>query len=340
MNKSCDSEFIDSIMNKNDIRIIEPKVSIILINWNTPEMTIECIESILKSNYNNFEVILIDNGSDDNSSQIFNKIFQNHKKIRIFNSPKNLGYAGGMNYGLDKASKSSPEYFLVMNNDAVIDSQSITSLVITAKKYSNNCVVTGKVYDYYKNNTLQTIGFKFDRQTLAGERLGFNEEDIGQYDEEKEREMIDDIFMLIPSNIYKKVGGYSPFFFLNYEQTDLVLRIQNKGYSSIYTPDAKLWHKGSYSSGGIGNPLMMFWEGKSKIILHKLHQSNQVFISFYIRYLFKSIYGLIKGLIGKLIGRKNNLKSRYALFRGILSGTYWLFNRKYESGYNPFQTKK
>jgi len=320
-------------------RKIAPKVSIVVLNWNTPEMTIECIESILKSNYDNFEINLIDNGSKDNSCQIFNKVFKNHNKIRTFYIPQNLGYTGGINYGLDKALKSGPEYFLIMNNDTIIDSQSLTSLVNTAKKYSNNCVVTGKVYYYEKKSTLQSIGFKFNRKTMSVKRLGFNEVDIGQYDKEKEREMIDDVFMLLPSKIYKKVGGYSPYFFLNYEQTDLVLRIQNKGYKAIYTPEAKLWHKGSYSSGGLGNPYMMFWEGKSKIILHKLHQNNHLFIKFYISYVLKSIYGLIKGLIGTSLGITQNLKSRYALFRGILSGTFWLLSRKYESGYNPFQVK-
>jgi len=127
--------------------------------------------------------------------------------------------------------------------------------------------------------------------------------------------MIDDIFMLLPSAIYKEVGGYSKYFFLNYEQTDLLLRIKDKGYKAIYTPDAKLWHKGSFSTGGLGNPYMMYWEGKSILIIHFLYQSLLRFLVFYFQYFFNALWRLTKGIIKVLLGKDGMVKPKIALFR-------------------------
>jgi len=312
-----------------------PSVAVIMLNWNTPKMTIECIHSVLASDYPDFQIHLTDNGSRDDSYNEIKKEFGD--RIHLHRLDKNRGYVGGMNYCLAQADTYNPEYFLIMNNDTRIDPHAISALVETAGKYGNRCIVTGKVYFYEDPQRLQTVGNTLDPRTLKGERLGFGQVDEGQFDCEMEREMIDDIFMLLPAKIYGEVGGYSTFFYLNYEQVDLVLRIKKKGHKVMYTPHAKLWHKGSFSSGGLGNPYMMFWEGKSSIILHRLYQDHWNFLLFYCKFGFSNIYILGKGLLGTVLGRTKNLKSRYAMFLGFLSGTFWLFHRKVESGRNPFE---
>jgi GT2 family glycosyltransferase len=316
----------------------QPLVFVITLNWNSKQMTIDCIHSVLKSEYRNFKVFVVDNGSTDGSVDSLRKEFGDN--ITILESDKNLGYVKGMNYGLENTILYNPDYFLIMNNDTHIDSNAMHALVKCSIKHNNKCLVTGKVYHYERNNIIQTVGSYYDLKTLHGSKIGYNEEDGGQYDKEEEREMIDDIFMLLPSEVYRIYGGYSPYFSFNCEQSDLIMRIKKAGYKVYYTPDAKIWHKGSFSSGGIGNPYMMFWEGKSRIILHRLHQSNYYFYPYYIKYVSISFYNLLKGIVGYVIGRSVNLKSRYAKFRGVLSGTWWLFRRNYENGYNPFAAKK
>jgi hypothetical protein len=256
--------------------------------------------------------------------------------IQLYRTEKNLGYAGGMTYCLEQAVKTDPHYFLIMNNDTILDQKAIGELVKTAQRYKDRCVVTGKVYFYDERDILQTVGNEFDRKQMSEKRIGYREKDAGQYDKEDEREMIDDIFMLLPASIYREVGGYSKFFFLNYEQTDLILRIKDKGCKAIYTPGAKLWHKGSFSTGGLGNPYMMYWEGKSIIIIHYLYQSIFSFILFYIKYLTVAFWRLFKGLVKVSLGMNNVLKPKIALIRGILSGTGWILNQKPEAGYNPY----
>lgn len=312
----------------------EPLISVILLNWNAPKMTIECIKSIYDSSYQNLKVTVVDNNSTDNSIEVIKQEF--HQKVEIIVTGSNIGYARGMNKGLEYANNvHKPDFFLIMNNDTVIDVNAMRELVKTSLEFDNKCITTGKVYHYDDRFRLQTTGNYYNDRTLHSVRIGYNELDEGQYDNVVERSMIDDIFMLYPCEIYNKIGGYSKFFFMNYEQEDLILKIKSAGYKSVYTPYAKIWHKGSFSTGGLGNPKMMYWEVKSKIILHRLNQDNFFFYRFLAVYSIRISLSLFKGLFSFLIRRRVNLKARYAQLRGILAGLIWLVKRDIANDYNP-----
>ena len=306
-----------------------PKVIVLTLNWNTKEMTAECINSVLESDYPNFEVVVIDNGSSDGSERYFRKTFKNHAGIHIIQSGKNLGYANGMNYGLEYALRKNPDYFFIMNNDTILDSHAISVMINVSMKYKNQCLVTGKVYDFNNKNVIQLVGYEFiNRKYLISRRIGAEEEDAGQYDHESERDMIDDIFMLMPFDVFKSVGGYSPYFFMNYEQADLALRVIRHGYKLIYTPGAKIWHKGSYSTGGRGNPAMLFWDTESRMIYYYRNLPFPVFMFQYIA-TFKTIsIFYLKAVIKTLVGGKPNFKCINAQFRGLLKFTGWLIITK------------
>ncbi len=104
----------------------KPKVSIIILNWNQPEFTVNCVKSVLDQNYPDFEILLVDNGSEDNSVDIFEKEFGKNKKIRILETGKNLGYAGGNNEGV---KNSGGEYVVILNNDTVVEKDWLKWLV-------------------------------------------------------------------------------------------------------------------------------------------------------------------------------------------------------------------
>lgn len=310
-------------------------VSVVLLNWEKPIMTMECVDSILNSTGVRLDIHIVDNGSKDDSEKLLRQKYSLEKRVTLHRITSNCGYARGMNFGLQKAVYRNPDYLMVINNDTIVSRTAINGLVRSEQRHSPS-VVTGKVFDFSRKKILQTVGYRFDRKTLESRKIGFEEEDIGQYDFEEKRDMIDDIFMLIPTAIYRETGGYNPVFYLNYEQTDWIMRIIEKGYEVWYTPKAGIWHKGSYTTGGIGNPYMMFWEGKSKIILHSIHQGRMPFSCFYAGYLSGSVWSVIKGVAARCLGRKTNLNSRLARLCGVLAGTFWLIFRNEETGRNPF----
>ncbi|HAF30846.1 MAG TPA: glycosyltransferase family 2 protein [Bacteroidales bacterium] len=307
-------------------------IAIITINYNLSGETIPCVESILKSEYPNYRVYLIDNGSAQDDYNKLLEAFNQQGKVNVLRIEKNCGYVGGVNFGLQKAMESNPDYFLVMNNDTIIDKEAIGYLVYTAQRHKNNAIVSGKVYYYDRPDVLQHTGeIITDHRYLKTFAPGKNEKDTGQFDEEIERDALDDVFWLLPLGLVKDVGFYCNYFFLYAEQGDYALRAKKKGYKLIYTPDAKLWHKVSMTTGG-GNthsPKVCYWRGQGLFVLHYRHLK--------IKYLILSILKKFVTFSALALFKKENKRNcAIAMLRGYFWGFCWMFNKRPNNGYNPY----
>jgi len=314
------------------------RVVILILNYNQHEYTLKCLESILKSDYKNFTIILIDNGSTNENYLKLKKQLPEDVRINLKRIEKNRGYVGGVNYGLEQGSKLKPGYFLIMNNDTVIDKNAISALVATAERYKQKVIATGKVYHYDEPDKLQDIGYTFkNKKLLKFNRLGLNEIDNGQYDMETERDMIDDVFWLFPAKLYSKIGGYSPYFWFNAEQKDFALRAKKVGYKLIYTPKAKLWHKGSVSIGGRDkNPRLAYWHIQSILIVSYIHLNRKYFTLFLFNIAFSILMTMVRSILDIFKGNPSTMKYLRAKISGLLYFLRWLVIRNDNNGYNPF----
>ena len=196
---------------------MNPRVLVLTLNYNQNAYSVECVHSILASSHRNIIVYLIDNGSSEVNYAELKHLLPDDKRLNLHRIDDNVGYVGGINYGLETGAKLDPDYYLIMNNDTLIDKEAITELVTAARRYDDNAIVSGKVYHYDEKKYLQTIGnAKSNKGLLDYPEVVKNrrEEDIGQHDKETEMGMLDDIFWLIPQNVFTKVGYYSDYFFL------------------------------------------------------------------------------------------------------------------------------
>lgn len=223
-----------------------------------------------------------------------------------------------------------------MNNDTIIDNKAVAYLIEASNRHNDQAIISGKVYYYDSPNIIQHTGVVFsDRRYLKTTYPGKNEEDIGQCDYETERDSLDDVFWLLPANLVEEVGYYCDYFYLYAEQGDYAQRARNKGYKLIYTPEAKLWHKTSMSTGNgdVKALPICYWRGQGRFIFQyrhlKRHYFIQVMISSFIKYLSKSL--LLNGM---------PKKQAYATLRGYFYGFKWLFNKKSNNGYNPYLHSK
>ncbi len=310
-------------------------VAVITINYNLHKDTIACVKSILESDYPDFIIYLIDNGSEHEDYQVLLKKFKGNSKVRILRMEKNKGYVGGVNHGLENAFKEKPGYYMVMNNDTIIDKYAITELVNTAKKHNDNAIVSGKVFYYDHPNVLQHIGVIItDPRYRKTYYPGKNEKDVGQHDQEAERDSLDDVFWIIPAKIFKDVGYYCNYYFLYAEQGDYAHNARKKGYKLIYTPKAKMWHKESMTAGG-GDPRALpiyYWRGKSSFISSYRNLKTKYFI-------IKNVKDVSKFIIKALVAKTQHRKANIARIRGYWAGFKWLFNKKPDNGYNPYIKK-
>ncbi len=296
-----------------------PKVFAITLNWNGKEDTIECIESLKELNYPNYEMVVVDNDSADGSVSLFNRKFPG---ITVIENKKNLGYAKGFNTGIKYAFENNADYFLILNNDTIIDKSALKELVKISESDNEIGFVSGKVYSYDEPDRIHTAGKKDHPISLVGLDVGRGERDRGQYDEIKEYNYIDDVFLLVRREVYQKVGGYDHNFFLYCEETDWCARVRRAGFKIIYTPKAKIWHKEHLSTGGNYNPIIAYYNTRNKILFVRRNASlGRFFI-----YMFILAFAYSPMRIARHI-KHGRFSIVVAYIRGIISGLLWLIHK-------------
>ncbi len=310
-------------------------LAVITLNYNLHKHTIDCVNSILASDYSNFNVYLVDNGSEQADFKLLCKAFNYTYKVKILRINSNVGYVRGVNFGIETAQIDNPSWYLIMNNDTVIDKYAIGYLVDTAVRYDNRAIVSGKVYYYDHPDILQHTGVIFkDHRYMTTYYPCKNEKDTGQCDEEAERDSLDDVFWLLPVQLVKDVGFYCDYFFLYAEQGDYAQRARRKGYKLIYTPQAKIWHKESMTTGA-GNAKALpvyYYRGQGRFIFQYRNLKTRYFIVI-------TIWNITTLLVKTLITKGYQRKCTVAICRGYLWGLKWMFNKKPNDGYNPYLNK-
>lgn len=294
--------------------MMNPKVIVLVLSYNGKHLLDEAISSYLKNDYDNFEIVIIDNGSTDGTKEYIGKKYPN---VKVLRTEKNLKYSGGFNLGLDYAfNKEKSDYVLISNNDVKADQNVIKELVKVAEQDENYGFVTGKVYYYDNPNVFQTVGKKEDPIKWNGVHIGNGEVDKGQYDEISERIFADDIFMLVSRNLYEQVGGYDTEFEFQSEEYDWQARAKNYGFKIIYTPFAKIWHKESATIGK-ASAFKLYYDFRNPMLVVLKNKPPE----FFKRYFWNHVKDLI---ITSLVNIKRlQINVVFAIWRGFFSGIYW-----------------
>ena len=299
-----------------------PKVTVLILSYNGRHLLEDSVSSYLANDYPNFDVVVIDNGSSDETVEYVNENFPGAKAIRI---EKNRGYSGGFNFGLDYAfNRNDSDYVLVTNNDVKADKGVISALVKVAEEDEKIGFVTGKVYYFDRPDVLQTVGKKEDPVRWNGGHIGNMEKDIGQYDAVCERAFADDIFTLVRREMYKKTGGYDTTFFLQSEEYDWQARAKNLGYKIMYTPYAKIWHKESMTLGK-ASPLKAYYDARNPMLVILRHKSPDFFRRYFWLHLRKDVFK------SSLVSLKQlNFTTAVKKWQGFFSGIWWgIENKKF-----------
>jgi GT2 family glycosyltransferase len=219
-----------------------PRVSVIILNWNGLKDTIECLESLKKITYPNYDVIVVDNGSKGNDAQVLEEKFGDY--IHLIRNDRNYGYTGGNNIGIRYVLKSSsPDYFLILNNDTVVAPDFLDRLIKVAESDASIGIVGSKVYYYDFPNRIQGAGGKVNMRTGQASLIGVKEVDAGQYDTQRQVDYILGCCLLIKKEAIQKVGLFDESYFCYWDETDYCFRAREAGYKVVYTPEAKMWHK-------------------------------------------------------------------------------------------------
>jgi len=242
--------------NKNN----NPLVSIITVNFNQPEVTMELIESINNSLYKNIEILIVDNGS---STSRIRSLIKGHHKIILITSDRNLGFAGGNNLG---ASYSKGKYLFFINNDAEVGPDTIGNLVRALINDSDVGMVSPKIMYSHSPGIIQYAGSTGMSQfTLRNHHIGNKQKDEGQFDFAIDTPFGHGAAMMVPRTILKRVGVMTEDYFLYYEELDWCTRIKEGGFTIRFVPNATVYHKESISTGK-NSPLKIYYLTRNRIL--------------------------------------------------------------------------
>lgn len=253
-----------------------PKVSIIILNWNGREDTIECLESLKGINYPNYEVILVDNGSTDKSPKIFKEQYTN---ILLIENKTNLGFAEGNNVGIKKAICRNADYILLLNNDTIVDPYFLNELIEVAESDFEVGIVGPTVYNYGQNNIIQSLGGKILWNKGKTVHIAGNKVEKNDLNGISEVDYICGCAILAKSEVFEKIGYLNKHFFAYWEETDWCVRAKKASYQILHVPTSKIWHKGGATSGKISGffeyhmTRNMFW-------FMRKHATRKQYLSF------------------------------------------------------------
>ena len=284
----------------------QPKVSIIIVNYNGEKFLMGLLKSLKKIRYPNYEIIIVDNASTDKSLEIIEKY---SPEIKIVKNKINRGFAGGANDGIN-ASNPDSKYVITLNADMIVDSDWIT-FSVNAMQSDKKIALVGNALLNPGESTLQTLGHLEVNGNLAKfRRLGVGK-DIKYFFNQPIID-VDFTWGLIKKNILKKIGLFDEKNFLMYEEADLCRRIKDAGYRIVVATKAKIWHLESQSLKKT-SAFRIYYSYRNR--LRYILKHNRGFGKIYFGFILCGIY------FYKIL--KFSFKGRFDCSLAILKGISW-----------------
>ncbi|RLC67382.1 MAG: glycosyltransferase family 2 protein [Chloroflexi bacterium] len=218
----------------------QPRVAVIVLNWNRREDTLECLRSLERLTYPNYGVIVVDNGSTDGSVEAVQEAFPS---LQLLTNAENLGFAGGNNVGIRYALDGEADYVFLLNNDTVVDAALLDELVAAAEADPQIGLVGPKIYYYDQPDRLWYAGAREQWLRRIPATVGLDELDQGQYDQVRETAFVYGTAMLIRRQALEGIGLFDERFFAYHEDADFCMRARQAGYYCVYNPRGVIWHK-------------------------------------------------------------------------------------------------
>jgi GT2 family glycosyltransferase len=299
----------------------QPKISVMVLNYNGKDFLKDCFRSLEKINYNNYDVYLLDNFSSDGSIEFTKTLFP---WVNILAFEKNYGFAEAYN----RASKKiKSEYLYFLNNDTKVDKNFLSEAAQSLLKDNQIAAVGSKMYFFDRPEFINYAGGKIDLLG-SGFEEGFNKKDNVKYNKEKMTGLCCGGAMLIKRSIFLDVGGFDSSYFMYLEDVDLCWRLWLYGYKVFFSPYSIVYHKyrGTSTRFDQSQNDRGVYLGQKNRLNNTLKNANLLtvarslillvfylifkFIYFLVHFRFDLIFALFKGNASILINLKSIISKR------------------------------
>jgi len=221
--------------------IVTPHVCIVVLNWNDRDETLTCLEALRGLDYASCEVVVVDNGSADDSVAT---IRDRHPEVTVLEAGANLGFTGGNNLGLRWALERGADYGLLLNNDTDLTPDFLPRTVAAAESDPRIAIASPLILYHTRRDTIWSAGGHIDWRRGTAAMMGLNEEDRGQFGSTPyDVDFVTGCALLIKADVMRQLGLLDDRFFVYYEDTEWCVRVRRAGYRAVVAPLARIWHK-------------------------------------------------------------------------------------------------
>lgn len=221
------------------IPIPYPRVYVVILNWTRPFCTLASMRSLAESDYPCLQVVVVDNGSADESPTLIRRQFP---QAVVIENHRNLGFAGGSNVGISYAMQNGADYVLLLNDDAEVASGMVRALVQVGESDPRMGILGPKIYYYDWPDVIWSAG-----GSITGDgqpcHLCMDEIDDGALETVRDVDYVTGCVMLVKRGVVERVGALDERFFAYFEETEWCARALRNGYRVVCVPQAKAWHK-------------------------------------------------------------------------------------------------
>jgi GT2 family glycosyltransferase len=297
---------------------LDPLVSIVILNWNGRKYLEQFLPSVLSSTYPNYEVVVADNASADDSVSFLRN---NYPHIRIISLPQNFGYAKGYNEALKQLDS---DYCVLLNSDVEVQKGWIEPAIELMQSNKNIAACQPKMLQFHNKQLfeyagaaggwLDYLGYPFAR----GRIFDVCETDSGQYDLAQPIFWASGAAMFVRSSVYRELGGLDEYFFAHQEEIDFCWRLQLAGYKIYSCPQSIIYHVG----GGTlpkGNSKKVFLNFRNNLIM--MAKNLPVWQAFW-KISYRFVLDAVSAFKSLLVGE---LTYFVAVVRAHVAFLYWLF---------------
>ena len=292
---------------------MQRKVGIILVNYNGFADTVDCVNSLKKIIYQNYEIIIVDNASSAQVTADQTDILR--ENCVYIESRENLGFSGGNNLGIERAIADQCDYVCLLNNDTTVEPDFLNVLVAEAESHPEAGILCGKIPYYYEPNKIWYAGGEFDFRKSLASHTSWNEIDSDFSKTTRQITFATGCLMLMPVPVIQKLGGMSEDFFLYAEDTDLCCKVMKAGHTIRYCNAAVIYHKIN-SSTGTGSPLSQYYICRNGLVIIHRYSTSKLYS--YLYYAYRNLKDIIFGR--KKLGIV--LRAYKDYFRGNLGKTF------------------
>jgi len=256
----------------------QPRVYIVILNWNGWQDTLECMRSLRRMDYQNWHAVIVDNGSTDDSVE---RLRETCPEASILETHRNLGFAAGNNVGIRFSLKNRADYVFVLNNDTTVFPDAISALNEFAEKHPDAALMGPKIdcrdavreWPICRKLDLLTLLCAFTPMRLLVARIPLFHRVF--YCTKRQAAVVQFLpgsALFFRAASFDKTGLFDESTFLDYEERIMAEKVRSAGLSVYFVPQAMIWHKGSASAVGL----------KAKRYIENA-KSEEYFFSHYVR---------------------------------------------------------